>query len=209
MSDPSRRWQVGLRALILLMAVVATWLTVHVNRRESARLDARIQVMKPLIRELMITDPSQFAAVKLDSLWIDDNRWDLYLPSGEYRLCLGTRLISSKGLTTQAIKTATIKGGKHRLELKAPRNARQRLIQVSSDGANLITFEEAKDWAVSGSYSGDTPFVFSAQQPTDQPLILLRRVYMAPSGPTRWLTPTEPSDGILLWIERVVDPEPI
>ena len=108
-SDGARpsRWQFGLRTVFLLMAAIAVWMTYFINRRENALLEQRIKAMVPLAHELVIDDPGRVAVVKLDEKWYDENRWEIYLPPGAYRLCLATRGINDSGLA-QVMKTAPI-----------------------------------------------------------------------------------------------------
>ncbi len=95
-----QRWQVGLRTLILLVAAIAVWTTYFLNRHQNAALEARIKTMLPLAHELIADDPKKVAVVKLEENWFDENRWDIFLPDGEYRLCLAMRGIESDGLAT-------------------------------------------------------------------------------------------------------------
>lgn len=203
----AKRWQVGLRSLVLLMGAVAVWLAVFVNRREYARLETRIRAMQPLAHELKIDDARQFAVVKLDELWMDDDRWDLYLPPGEYRVCLATREVPKTGLVTPK-QTATLKGGRHRLELHFDRMGEGWRIRVATDDAKLMTLDETKEWGESGSSTGGGGFSLSTQLPADKPLELYRRRYHAKTSPTTSAEPAGPADGLLLWIEPVKGPKP-
>ena len=47
---------------------------------------------------LAADDPGRMAVVGLTDLWMDENRWDVYLPPGDYRLCVATRGIPGQGL---------------------------------------------------------------------------------------------------------------
>jgi hypothetical protein len=198
-----KRWQLGLRTLVLLMAVIAVWMTVVANRRRNTVLETRIRTMRPLAHELKIDDLSQIAVVKLDELWMDDERWDLFLPTGEYRVCVATREVGKQGLVASR-KSAPIKAGKHRLALEFRREFDRWPIRVTSDGSELLAFEETKDWGASGSSSGAGDYSQSTQLPADQPLVLYRRRYMVKLvGQASSVEPTGPAEGLLMWIEPV------
>lgn len=122
-------WQLGLRGMILFTAVCAVWMTVLLNRRHNALLEARIATMRPLARELVVEDPAKVAVVKLDELWDDDHRWDLYLPPGRYRLCLATRQIVDQGLAP-VVASQPIGPGRHLIGL-ALRKKKNRLAHRS------------------------------------------------------------------------------
>ena len=201
------RWQVGIRTLVLLMAVIAVAMTVIVDRRQSTALEARIRAMAPLAHELKIVDVNQFAAVKLENLWMDDNRWDVYLPAGEYRLCVATREVGKERVPRPG-KSARIKSGRHRLELGFQRQGDLWPIRVASDGEELFAFNESKEWGLSGSSTDPTNFSVSTQQSTGRPLILFHRRYYIMNRQGIADEPPTPSDGLILWIEPVNAPKP-
>jgi hypothetical protein len=202
------RWQVGLRTLFLLMAVVAVWLAVIINRRQNTYLESRIRAMEPIARELIVDDTGKIAVVGLADLWMDENRWDVYLPPGNYRLCLATRGVDKDGLAP-VVKSAPIAPGRHRLRMDIRRKGEDWQIPVILDGAALFTADETKDWARSSSMGGGETST-STQLPTDRPVILYRRRYMvenAPGGAST--TPDGPTEGLLMWIESVSGPKPV
>jgi hypothetical protein len=202
----SGRWQVGLRTLFLLMAVVAAWLAVVINRRQSTYLESRIGVMQPIARELIVDDPGRIAVVMLDDLWMDENRWDLHLPPGNYRLCVATRGIVEQGLAP-VVRSAPIAPGRHRIGMVLRRKGENWQIPVTSDGAELLTVEETKDWARSSSRGGGL-YETSTQFAADQPTILYHRRYLL-DGPTGIGSsmPDGPTEGLLIWIEPVAGPK--
>jgi hypothetical protein len=198
-STRSTGWQVTLRSLILMMAVIAVWMAVYINKNEIQRLENRNQ---PLVHELEIVDANKFAVVKLDSLWMNDHRWDVYLPPGEYRVCMASREVGYPGLCAPR-KTATIQAGRHRLALDFQRERDRWPIRLTSDGSELIAFDEVKEWGASGSSADHQYGQRSKQEPLDQPLVLYRRQYLDQNNqggpPETWKS----GEGLLLWIERV------
>jgi hypothetical protein len=196
----SGRWQVGIRSLFLLMAVVAVWLAVVINCQQSAYLEDRIRVMQPIARELIVDDPSKVAVVRLDDLWMDENRWDVHLPPGNYRLCVATRKVGYDGLAPM-VESAPIAPGRHRLGLEIRQKGENWRIRVTSDGAELRVIEETSDWASSSSMGGGD-YSTSTQLPAGEPVILYRRRYLQ-DGPAEIGSrePDGPTEGLLMWIE--------
>jgi hypothetical protein len=179
-------------------------MTVVVNRREIDQLQSRIPVLERLAHALTISDPDQIAVVQLEALWTDDNRWKLYLPRGNYRVCVATRDIKPRE-RPPARNTAPLKSGTHQIELEFRRLADRCPIRVTADGDELIALDEARDWGESGNSSGAGLFQTSTQSPVDQPVVLYNRVYMVGNGTGGFHSPDGPGVGLLLWIERVAD----
>jgi hypothetical protein len=204
-----RRPQVGLSTLVLLIAVCGVGMTVVVNRRQIRALESSLPAIQQLARALKIDDPGQIAVVKLDPLWMNDDRWDVYLPAGEYRICMATQGIDVKGLGVLK-KSAPIKAGRHRLELEFHRDGDLWKFQVISAELELLSLEETKEWGASGQSSGGGDvYSTSTQLPTDEPLVLYRRRNGVRVSPMQVMTPRGPSEGILLWIERVAPSDSI
>jgi len=196
------RWQVGLGSLAFLVLVIAVWMTYFVNRLEIDRLESRIAALRPMSRELVVTDPSQIAAVGLTAMWFDENRWEVYLPEGSYRLRLATREVATDGLAP-AVKSLPIGPGWHRVDLEIVPDKAVWKIAVGLDRAGRVEAEEPKEWASDRGSEGGGQVSRSQQQPADRPLVLFRRRFM-PLG--RSAAPIGPTDGVLLWIERTAGP---
>jgi len=196
-----RRWQVGLRTMFLLTAAIAAWITVFINRRENAALESRIAAIRPLARELVVDDAQRIAVVKLEELWMDENRWDIYLPDGTYRLCVATRGIDDEGLVP-AVKSAPVAAGRHRVVLDQTLDGEARRIVVTWDGAKLLEVVEPKAWDPGTGSSGGGDYSRSTQLPDDKPAVLFRRRFSRPDAKGQVSSPVGPTDGLLLWIER-------
>lgn len=205
-SPPRRRWQLGLRTLVLLLAAIAVWMTYFINRRQIESLAARIATMRPLARELVIDDPRKIAVVKLQELWMDDHRWEVYLPAGQYRLCLATRGVDQTGLAP-IVRSGRIGPGRHLLGLEQRREQDGWRVTATWDGTGRLTAEEPREWDSGRGSMGGGEFSLSTQLAADQPAVLFRRIFTRQDARGQWSIPSGPAEGVLLWIERVAGPE--
>ncbi|MHC5540008.1 hypothetical protein ACYOEI_17455 [Singulisphaera rosea] len=197
-------WKVNLRTLFLLVAAIAVWMTVVINRRHNETLEARIAVMRPMVRELEIDDPAKIALVSLEPRWYDDHQWEVYLPDGSYRVALATRGVGEEGLAPVKA-SAKIGPGRHRisLELKESKVKAAWVVDADWDGVEQLTAEEPKEWnSDRGSSGGGDDSLEGARL-----AVLFRRRFVHHKGDGVWSTPEGPSEGILLWIERIDQPD--
>lgn len=200
------RWQFGLRSMLAATALVAVW-TAHVNNRRVIRdLEGRIESIRHLARELEVTDPARFASVKLDALWYDENRWDLHVPDGSFRVCLATRGIEQNEFPAD-FRWRPLPPGRRSMELKQSSDADGQRISVLVDGSPLVEAVEPKEWLPSAGTSTNEMNEGKADpsKPDRRPLVFRRR-FMVPKGQGSSAAPDGPGGGILMWIERY-DPE--
>jgi hypothetical protein len=197
---PARKlWQVGLRTMILLTAAIAVWVTYYSNRKHNAELEARIAVLRPMAHELAIDDPSRIAVVKLEELWYDENRWELFLPEGRYRLCLATREIGQNGLAP-VVKSARLGPGRHSLALEQQREGPGWRV-ATWDKTGRLEVDEPTEWDPGAGSTGGGEYSVSTQLPADKPAVLFRRIFSRRDAKGVSTTPAVPAEGILLWIE--------
>lgn len=202
-----RRWQVGIRTLVLLTAAFAVYLAYYLNSSENQRLEARINAMRPLAHELLIDNPKKAAVVQKEPLWYDDNEWEVYLPKGQYRLCLATRAIDREAFPPVK-ESAILAAGRHRIALEQERGEKTHHVFVTEGGRRLLTVEEPKAWDPSSGSEGAGGYSVSEQLAPDKPFSLFRRRFMGPrdaKGMSQ--TPNGPTNGIMLWIEPVPGPK--
>jgi hypothetical protein len=197
-------WQVGLRSLFLLTTAIAVWTVYYSNTREIARLEERIESMRPLARELVVEDQEQFAVVKLEQHWYDENRWEVSVPPGKFRLCLATREVDETGFAP-VIASAPLAAGRHILALDNVSTKDGWRVTVHEGDREVLTSVEPKAWHPARGSSGGGHFDRNEQQPADKPLVLFRRRFAQPGPGNGSTTPTGPTDGIMLWIEPVGD----
>jgi hypothetical protein len=197
------RWQFSLRLILLLMAAVGVWTAEIANRYEIASLEKRITAMRPLARELIITDRNKIAVVKLEEHWYDANEWRIYLPPGEYQLRLATQLIPSQGFP-EPQQTVRLSGGEFELSLLQKKQGEGHRVQILKDNAVFMTADEPLSWDPGSGSSGGGHFTNSEQLKPSEPVVLFRRRFSQPVGNTgSSTTPQEPCAGVMLWIEPV------
>jgi hypothetical protein len=203
---PRRRahWQIGLGTVFLLIAALAVWMTDLANRRQIDHLNAKIETMLPMARELVITDPSQIAVVKRQELWFNENQWSIHLPPGQYRLSLALEDIDGKNLPPH-VKTAPIPPGRHLLALEQSFDNGKRQASILLDDTEILRSEVPDTTDHSGSQGGGN-FTRSEQRPPDKPVILFERRYMRKDKTGSSTTPPGPTDGLMLWIEPETNP---
>ena len=205
-AQPKRpSWQFGLQSMFLLLTAVAVWTVYFSNRSATRHLQERIESMRPLARELIVEDEKQFAVVRQEQHWYDENRWSVYVPPGEFRLCLATRDVDDMGFAP-VNTSAPLAPGRHVLALdqvamdSASGDEGWR-VTVHCDGEEILSAKEPKAWYPAVGSSGGGHFDRGDQLPGDKPVVLFRRRFTQPGPGGRSTTPTGPADGIMLWIE--------
>jgi hypothetical protein len=202
--DP-KRWQIRLQTLLLVTAAIAVWMMAFLNDRENRVLRARIDATSPVAHELIIDDPGQIAVVKLDEWWNFEHEWDISLPDGRYRLCLATRGIAFQGLAPVA-SSKPISAGRHRVRLHAPLDEKTQTVTADWDGKAPLSVEAPRYSRDGSTWTEEQPFTVSEQVPAGEPVVLLRRRITQLSGTGTSPASEEPTEGILLWIERAPGP---
>jgi hypothetical protein len=202
-----KRWQIRLQTLLLVTAAIAVWMMAFLNDHTNRALWARIDATGPLANELIVDDPEQIAVVKLDYLWYFEHGWDIYLPDGQYRLCLATRGIALQGLAP-VVSSKPISAGRHRVGLHAPLELDEKTRSVTADwdGKALLSVEAPWYSRDGSTWTEEHPFIWSEQKPAREPVVLFRRRITHLSGAGAAPLSEEPTDGILLWIERAPGP---
>lgn len=188
--------------MLLLTAVVAVWTSYWHSVQVIHKLESQIASMQRLAHKLLIHDRQQIAVVQLPQTWHDENRWKVYLPVGEYRIGLATRQIDNLGLAP--VRSETLIGeGTHEIELLQSDDEDGSVITVTVDGRPMIEATESQDWNPKRSSTGGGNFFSSAQLSPDDPIVLLRRRYGRRSQTSQRPDPQGPTEGLLLWIERI------
>jgi hypothetical protein len=205
---------------MLFTAASAVWMTYLLNRHYNASLVARIPTMRPFARELVVTDETKAAVVKLEELWPDDDHWDVYLPPGQYRLCLATRGIGHNGVAP-VVASQPVEPGRHTIGLALRKGKSGWHVEASCDGATLLTADETLKWNPTKCFSEDGDFAISTMLPASELIILQgglfhdvqpgpasEPIHFMGAGPLGLaggdvlsINPSGPAEGIRLWIE--------
>lgn len=194
-------WPLGVRSLILLTAAFAVWFAYFNHRAEIERLKPRVASMRSLARELVVADEGKVVAVKHGELWMDDNRWQVYLPEGRYRLNLATRDVTKDGIVSP-LKSIVLPAGKRELSLEQKLDGETWRVTVMIDGKKALEAAEPNPWDPGRGSSAGGGFSTSTEFDSDKPVVLLRRRFSRPDEKGRLTDPDGPCEGILLWIEK-------
>ncbi len=158
--------------------------------------------MKRMVRELIIEDPQQVAVVKLPEMWMDDRRWDIHLPEGEFVIRLATRQIDKEGLAPVAAE-APIDSGRHRFELQEDDSEDGWRITVLVDDRPAIEAAEKAGWYPGRGFEGPGGITICEQRPPERPVELERERFTRRTKSGTYMAPEKPTNGLLLWIEGV------
>lgn len=195
----SRRPQVSLSTLLLLMAAVAVWFGCWSVHRQNYRLHRNLQGLLSISRELEVDDRSRAAAVAIIPEWLGEAIWEIYLPEGrEYELCLALEQVSDEGLAPP-VQRAAIAAGKCTVELKHDTLAEESITSLLVDDSVVIEEARPKNWEPRRGSRGASVIDRSQQFDPALPLILYRKRFNSHDGtsPQKGV----PTNGILVWIE--------
>ena len=195
------RMQIGLRHLLLLTLCVGAWAAHWTNQTHIAKLKPRLATLQKLAPELIVSDPSRIAIVQLESKWASDMRWDMYVPSSNYQLCLATRDVAESGYP-DLYQNIPLPKGRYELQIQEVNQADGYRIRVTQNEEVLLDIVEATTFATFGSSSSSRSGP-SLQFDGSSQIELLRRRFMVPTpgSPGSSSTPPGPTEGVLLWIK--------
>lgn len=200
--------QFSLGTLLLVTACIAVWGSTWMNHRRIQELQRRTTDMRVLARELVIKDRNHIAIIQKHPELYDQQIWDIYLPSDSLGLHLATRgvpptLRDVRKAVEGPVTTTALPAGRHVVELKSELKENEWLTQVFVDDEPVITVREPKEWNAGRGSSGGGLFSSQADLPPDQPVVLFSRIFMIPEGPMNSKLPTQPGNGVVLWIDQL------
>jgi hypothetical protein len=207
----SKLLQWNIATLLLLMTAVGIWTSYLRVRSDTDRMDAELDSLRQLTRELVVNDPAQYSIVERHEEWHGDHVWDLHLPEGSrYVLKLATREIAEKLMVRGKPRddfpdtghVLELAAGKHVISLEKTLSAENASARAVVDGELALKVSESSDWCPGSSFGFGGSYNRSTQAPLDQPLELIRIRFYKQLGGGSSKAPDEPYNGVLLWIER-------
>ncbi len=195
------RLQVGLRHILLLTLCVGAWVAHWTSLSHIAKLKPRLATLQKLAPELIVSDPSRIAIVRLESNWYSETRWDMYVPSSNFQLCLATRDIAESGYP-DPYENIPLPKGLYELQIEEVTQPDGYRIRVTQNEKLLLDIVETLTLGSHGSsssYRSGPSLQFDGSTEID----LLRRRLMVPmpGSPGSSQTPTGPTNGVLLWVK--------
>ncbi len=197
--------QASLSNLLLLTTVVALGVLLWLQRNENRWYDQRLPALKNAARELHVTDPSRFYAVKKHPQWYGEKIWKIHVPAkGLYKLCLATEEIPrslgpSKNATfPKAEDFVELEEGIWIVELREKRDEVTE-IEVLVGGQSVMSATKDDKWRYgnpTSSFTGDVQVCKSFDPGIPVRLIHLKNQKKQKAGSF----PDETCNGVLLWI---------
>ncbi len=200
----SRRFlQVSLRTMLLVMVACAVWTAHVVNVKRVDELTLENQRLELFVRDLHVKEIDKGAFVREIPSWFDECRIHYYLPPGKYRLNLATREVQDDGSFPATVRSVDFPEGTHVLSIEASRKSDESwTLRALIDDKPILEHDEPKSWCTNSSSTGGPSIEQLAQHDVARPVILFRRRFMQKTSANGWMTPKEPCNGIMYWIER-------
>ncbi|EMI57367.1 hypothetical protein RSSM_01208 [Rhodopirellula sallentina SM41] len=173
-----RRVRFGLLELLLLAAVVASWLPVILARRQLPILESEIESMRYATTQLVISDERKLNIRTLPTFWNSVDSWKYFVPAGvDLELRLATEEINSVAFPAQ-YQAVPLPAGEHAIHLKGTSDADGFHTEVYIDDEIVLQKHHPKSWMDSqGSSSTSGASQRSSSYALEEPLVLKRLTY--------------------------------
>ncbi len=194
-SSPAKRgrWmpQIGIRTIMLLIAVTAVWTAFYTGQKSIERDRLAVEAMHAFAPELFVRNRHEYACLQIDRS--DDIReFQCYLPPNhEYKLqLLWSKEFGLNDPSLQAEVSAPMTAGEHRILM----NELPEKLIVSVDAEVVMEVPKKRPDSRSSLSTGVSDRFDAQWHPLDQPLTLLRL--------SEGLGQRQgPVHGIVLWID--------
>lgn len=164
-------------------------------------MQSRVAVLRQLAAELTVDNPSRISVVKRPPLWYDEQKWDVFLPTAGYRLCVATQEVDDEDFAP-VDQQISLPPGRVGLELVQARTDGGWQVTVLQDDQAVMVVDMPESWDAGIGSSGGGDLIRQQEFMADEPVVLMRRRFMIPLGNNGHTNPTGPAAGVLLWIEK-------
>jgi hypothetical protein len=201
------RWQFSLRGLMLFVLLAAMGIALFTTGWKLHRAEKQLDEYRREYGILKVENPAMLHAV---ARWAPEPgqwRWQVHFPPGRYDICYATTGILDQGFpkprggftsdfSGDATVSATVfkdpKTGQWTCALFADHATTYRQVPDSVINADMSS--------IAGVQWNQAPAIISPEKP----LVLLRkRVGQRQKSGTSSISFTDPSDGLMIWIQRV------
>lgn len=195
--------QVGLRHLLFATMAVAAWTAHFVNTTAISSLSPKLDRLRKVGRELVIKDPAQITIVSLDRDIDVPLHWNVYIPNDDYELCFSTRNIDGGKYPSEYL-SKPLKPGRFELAVREVKIENNYDITLLQNDAKFLNIKESSDWRISSSTFSSGAGIHSQQYDGNAPFDIHRMRFGVPipGSPNSTTTPSAPSNGMLLWIQK-------
>lgn len=197
----SHHFRFNLLSLFLIVACAAVWMSYRVNQDHYRQLKNEISGLKAKVGELDVLDPALFASQELPMCWSDKPKWQVWVPDGEFDLCIATSY-ASPGVRDALYRSRIAPGMRH-ISMDAVGKGEEWKIGVTVDGQDLpveMVFPRDKD-----DYFADNEFGVAAYElfrgQTNSPAKAGQFEIVDARLPIGKLKPGATSKYVMVWIE--------
>ncbi|MGY8769344.1 MAG: hypothetical protein ACKVH8_13080 [Pirellulales bacterium] len=199
-----RLLQFSVLTIMLLTAAVGVWVAQIQTTEQTEQMRLEIPSLQKAARELIITDPNQYAAVQHPMIWNNDFRWRIYLPEDhQYQLAFATEEIDSNNLV-EPFDTKVIEPGEYELELQYEKEKDDSFrITVLLDKEVIFEKLHPAGWNDNSGSSGSSNISDSVQRDVDAPLEIMRTRFHQRDEKGNTSSAKGPTNGILIWLDTL------
>ena len=199
-----KRFQISIATILLATLSVAIWIRAFQLGDQAGKQDRELKELRNYTRDLVVDDPTQYAAVGRLQTWYDEAITDIHLPPSEEKYWLRLKLDDLKiphnntftKPTPKPQREIELDAGTHKIEIVSKSVKKGFTLKLLVDDVEVIEESRPAGWeprqGSSGGHRLSTPDQFS----TDEPLLIFNRRYSQLPGKKSKTGP-----GIMVWIE--------
>ena len=203
----------NLVSILLLTALVATWLTYFRLKEETRAIVDHTSILADMSRELFVEDDMKFAMIGFPGDWWKGTvSLDVFLPEAhDYEIHVATNDIPP--VTVAALpadsESASLAHGRYRISIREEHDEdNSGFACVLVDGKEVLRSTEENWRRIDKESSGKTNDSWvplptkTVSKSLDYPMFLYRKTFDVPFRRRRSKVPRAPGPGILVWIRK-------